>query len=179
MKRDGTDIEGIDIRKLLSAMAAKLHAFLESRGRQATEIIGVRTGGVWIAEVLRRRLKIRGPLGALNIAYHRDDFGRVGVHPTVEPSDLPFTVTDRHILLVDDILYTGRTVRAALNEIFDYGRPASVTLAALVDRGGRELPIQADVTGVSLSLKSGEHVKLQGPDPLRLSLLKNPDSPTA
>jgi pyrimidine operon attenuation protein/uracil phosphoribosyltransferase len=171
MKQARAGLEHLDVQKLLSSMAADLRALLKSEGRQSIAVIGVRTGGVWVAEALRRHLKIREPLGALNIAYHRDDFGRVGVHPTVEPSDLPFTVADRHILLVDDILYTGRTVRAALNEIFDYGRPASVTLAVLVDRGGRELPIRADVAGTSLSLKPKEHVKLHGPDPLRLSLL--------
>ncbi|HTT08350.1 MAG TPA: bifunctional pyr operon transcriptional regulator/uracil phosphoribosyltransferase PyrR [Gammaproteobacteria bacterium] len=158
---------------MLTGMAADLRAFLKSNGRHPVAVIGVRTGGVWIADALRRHLNIHEPPGALNIAYHRDDFERVGIHPTVEPSNLPFTITDRHILLVDDILYTGRTVRAALNEIFDYGRPASVTLAVLVDRGGRELPIRADIAGMSLSLKPREHVKLLGPDPLRLSLMKS------
>ncbi len=132
------------------------------------QFIGIHTGGVWVAERLRRALGHPGPVGELNIAFYRDDFSRIGVHPTVTPSHLPFEVEDRHIVLVDDILYSGRTVRAALNEIFDYGRPASVLLAVLVDRGGRELPIEAAVCGTRMNLGEGEHVKLTGPDPLEL-----------
>ena len=157
---------------LLDAMADSLQAYLADAGRTDAAVIGIRTGGVWVAEALRHRLGIEEPPGALNIAYHRDDFARVGVHPTVEPSDLPLAMNDRHVILVDDILYTGRTVRAALNEIFDYGRPASVTLVVLVDRGGRELPIQADVVGTRLTLKPGEHVKLAGPEALELTFHK-------
>jgi pyrimidine operon attenuation protein/uracil phosphoribosyltransferase len=99
-------------------------------------------------------------LGTLNIAYYRDDFTRIGMHPQVTPSDLPFSVDDRHLLLVDDVLHSGRTIRAALNEIFDYGRPASVTLAVLIERTGRELPIQADVIGESMNLEKKQHIKL-------------------
>ena len=90
------------------------------------------------------------------------------MHPRVQPSKLPFDVQDQHIVLIDDILYTGRTIRAAMNEIFDYGRPASVHLIVLVDRSGRELPVQADVAGTTMSLSEGEHVKLAGPEPLEL-----------
>jgi pyrimidine operon attenuation protein/uracil phosphoribosyltransferase len=156
---------------LIDKMAGDLRRLFHERNRPAPAVVGIRTGGVWVAERLRAALGIDGEMGALNIAYHRDDFGRVGLHPAVEPSHLPFTVDDRHILLVDDILYTGRTIRAALNEIFDFGRPASVTLAVLVDRGGRELPIQADVTGASLTVAADEHVKLTGPDPLTLTFV--------
>ncbi len=92
-------------------------------------------------------------LGSLDISFYRDDFTRIGMNPQVKPSDLPFSVDARHIILVDDVLYTGRTVRAAMNEIFDYGRPASIMLATLVDRGGRELPIQANVVGQHLELQ--------------------------
>jgi pyrimidine operon attenuation protein/uracil phosphoribosyltransferase len=92
------------------------------------------------------------------------------MHPQVAPSNLPFEVDDRHIVLVDDVLHTGRTIRAALNEIFDYGRPASVILVTLVDRGGRELPIAADIVGVQLNLTANQHVKLSGPEQLRLEL---------
>ena len=131
-------------------------------------LIGVLTGGVWIAQQLRERLEIAEPLGSLSINFYRDDFTRIGLHPRVLPSDLPFDVDDRNIILVDDVLHTGRTIRAALNEIFDYGRPASVTLCVLVDRPGRELPIQADVAAETISLASDEHIKLTGPEPLRL-----------
>jgi pyrimidine operon attenuation protein/uracil phosphoribosyltransferase len=109
-------------------------------------------------------------LGSLNITFYRDDFTRIGMHPQVTPSSLDFEIDDQHIILVDDVLHTGRTIRAALNEIFDYGRPASVLLAALVARDGRELPISADVTGVQLPLGPNEHIKLTGPEPLSLEL---------
>lgn len=133
-------------------------------------MIGIHSGGVWIAELLHQQLDIKTPLGQLNITFYRDDFSRIGLHPRVKPSSLPFTVKDKTIILVDDVLHTGRTVRAALNEIFDYGRPAKVILAVLIERSGRELPIQADVVGKTITLKPGEHVKLSGPEPLALEI---------
>jgi pyrimidine operon attenuation protein/uracil phosphoribosyltransferase len=113
-------------------------------------------------------LEIKEPLGSLSINFYRDDFTRIGLHPRVLPSDLPFDVNDRNIILIDDVLHTGRTIRAALNEIFDYGRPASVSLGVLVDRQGRELPIAPDVTAETIALGSKEHIKLTGPYPLEL-----------
>ena len=133
-------------------------------------MIGIHTGGVWIAEALHKALGLQQPLGTLNISFYRDDFTRIGIHPQVQPSNLPFAIDDQHIVLVDDVLHTGRTIRAALNEIFDYGRPASVILVTLVDRGGRELPIAADIIGVQMTLAEHQHVKLTGPDQLRLEL---------
>jgi len=112
-------------------------------------------------------------LGTLDISFYRDDFTRIGIHPEVKASELPVNIDERHVILSDDVLHTGRTIRAALNEIFDYGRPASITLAVLVDRNGRELPIQADVIGHPVGLKKGEHIKLtsDAPDGLgRLTL---------
>ena len=159
-----------NIDKLIDQMAVELRVFLRKTGREDAAIIGVRTGGVWVAEQLASRLGYRAQIGALNIAYHRDDFMRRGLHPTVEASDLPFEVEGRHIVLVDDILYTGRTVRAALNEIFDFGRPASVALIVLVDRGGRELPVEATIIGKHMDLLPTEHVKLNGPEPLLLTV---------
>jgi pyrimidine operon attenuation protein / uracil phosphoribosyltransferase len=144
-----------------------------------TALIGIHTGGVWVAERLRERLAIEPPIGELDIAFYRDDFSQIGMHPSVRPSKLPFEVDGRHIALIDDILYTGRTVRAALNEVFDYGRPASVLLAVLVDRGGRQLPIQPDAAGTILALGHDEHVKLTGPDPLALRLHRIAQAPSA
>jgi pyrimidine operon attenuation protein/uracil phosphoribosyltransferase len=164
----------IEVDGLIEAMAAHLKALLRARGRDRPLIIGIHTGGVWIARELHRLLKSKEPLGELNIAFYRDDFSRIGMHPTVTPSHLPVPVANRHLVLVDDILYTGRTVRAAMNEIFDYGRPASITLAVLVDRSEHELPIRADVAGTLLSLDSGEHVKLTGPTHLALERSKVP-----
>lgn len=131
-------------------------------------IVGIETGGAWIAERLQQRIAPGAELGRLNISFYRDDFTRSGLHPTVKPSSLPTDIDDRTIVLVDDVLHSGRTVRAAMNEIFDYGRPKRIILAILIDRGEREIPIQADFVGATLELDSGSHIKLDGPDPLRL-----------
>ncbi|MDY6942150.1 MAG: bifunctional pyr operon transcriptional regulator/uracil phosphoribosyltransferase PyrR [Pseudomonadota bacterium] len=137
-------------------------------------LIGIHTGGLWVASELYRLLaeplRLSDPLGSLDISFYRDDFARIGVHPEVKPSHLPFSVDEREIILVDDVLYTGRTVRAAMNEIFDYGRPAAIRLAVLIDRNGRELPIAADVVGEHYSPAPDEHIKLIGPSPLEVRL---------
>lgn len=153
-----------DIELWLSEMAEQLGKTIND----APLMIGIQTGGIWVAERLHQKLQIEAPLGRLNIAFYRDDFSHIGLHPRVTPSSLPFSVENREIILVDDVLHTGRTIRAALNEIFDYGRPARVILAALIERSGRELPICADVIGKRMSLKANEHVKLSGPEPLAL-----------
>ena len=155
---------------LLNSMANRLHHRFCHQNFEEVVMIGIHTGGVWVAEHLQTLLKLPKPLGQLNIAFYRDDFTRIGLHPHVTPSTLPFKVENRHIILVDDVLHTGRTIRAALNEIFDYGRPASITLAVLIERNGRELPIQPDVVGVSLCLDKDKHIKLSGPDPLTLEI---------
>lgn len=158
----------ISINETLDSMAVRLRELLDEHNRPDAAIIGIHSGGVWIAQRLHQALDLQSPLGEINITFYRDDFSRIGMHPRVKPSNLPFEVEDRHIVLVDDVLFTGRTIRAALNEIFDYGRPASVALAVLVERSGRELPIQADVVGHRLTLGAHEHVKLSGPEPLAL-----------
>ena len=124
-------------------------------------MIGICTGGVTIAEQLHKKLELQVPLGELNISFYRDDFSRIGLHPTVGASHLPEDVDERTIILVDDVVYSGRTIRAAMNEIFDYGRPAKIILAALVEREGRELPIRADIIGQAMDLQISEQVKLQ------------------
>jgi len=129
-------------------------------------MVGIRTGGVWVAQQLHHALQIKQPLGTLNINFYRDDFTRKGMHPSVEPSQLPFSTEGQHIILVDDILMTGRTIRAALNELFDYGRPASVILVTLIDLQAKELPISPNVTGISLHLPENHRLKLKGPNPL-------------
>ena len=164
-----TELEDID------GMLANMAAALEARAAHLDStpyIVGIHTGGVWVADRLRSLAGLSEPLGTLNINFYRDDFTRIGLHPRVSPSNLPFAVDDRHIVLVDDVLHTGRTIRAALNAIFDYGRPASVILAALVERSGRELPVQADISGQRVALAANEYIKLTGPDPLALVLEK-------
>ncbi len=152
----------------MSGLAQGITRTLTHQSRPDPVMVGIRTGGVWLATRLHAMLGLRSPLGTLNINFYRDDFTRIGMHPRVTPSNVPFEVQDRHIVLIDDVLHTGRTIRAALNEIFDYGRPASVTLGVLVERSGRELPIQADVAGQRLDLSPDQHVKLMGPDPFEL-----------
>ena len=161
-----------DANELLADVAKQLRSLLDKRQITEPLMIGIQTGGVWIAEALHKSLAIEQPLGTLNITFYRDDFTRIGMHPQVTPSNLPFEVDDRHIILVDDVLHTGRTIRAALNEIFDYGRPASVILVSLIERTGRELPISADIAGQQLDLKEGQQIKLSGPAPLTLTLME-------
>lgn len=133
-------------------------------------IVGIETGGYWIAERLRERLAPQAPLGKLNITFYRDDYTKIGLHPTVKPSQLPMDIDGQTILLVDDVLHSGRTIRAAMNELFDYGRPERILLAILIDRGGRELPIQPDFIATRIALEADEQIKLEGPRPLSLSL---------
>lgn len=154
-----THIPTEQVNGWLQAMISGLNARYEDRLHDHV-MIGIRTGGVKVAEYLHRELGFQTPLGQLNIAFYRDDFSRIGLHPVVGASDLPFDVEDRPILLVDDVLNSGRTIRAAMNEIFDFGRPASIALAVLVEREGRELPIHADVAGHTLALAPGQQIKL-------------------
>lgn len=128
-------------------------------------LIGIRRGGVDVGHYLNKGLVSHGAtlnpdMGELNIAFYRDDFSSVGLHPVVGPSHVPFDVTGMHIILVDDVLGTGRTVRAAMNEIFDYGRPAKITLAVLVQRTDHELPIRADVIGQTLDVAPNHYIDL-------------------
>ncbi len=124
-------------------------------------MIGIHTGGAWLAERLHRELGIAEPVGTLDIAFYRDDYHRQGLARDPKRSQIPFSVEDRHIVLVDDVLYTGRTVRAAMNELFDYGRPASISLAVLADRGGRQLPICARYLGVQIELPASKRLRLK------------------
>lgn len=159
------------VTDLIDSMSQEIERLIQAGSIERPLLVGIHTGGAWIAERLHQRLKIDDPLGALDISFYRDDFSRAGINPKVKPSALPLSVDERHIVLVDDVLFTGRTIRAALNEIFDYGRPASVMLAVLIDRGGRELPIEASVVGHKLKLAPHQHVKLSGPVPLELKLV--------
>ena len=161
----------LNVQQMLEKLARELDIYMGEKNISNPIYIGIRTGGVWVAKQLQSLLNNKDELGVLDITFYRDDFSRVGIQPTVKPSQLPLSVNDRHIILIDDVLHTGRTVRAALNEIFDYGRPASVSLVILVQRNGRELPIQADVVGDSLNLDAKQHVKLSGPDPLALQIV--------
>jgi pyrimidine operon attenuation protein/uracil phosphoribosyltransferase len=122
--------------------------------------VGIWSGGAWLAERLQRDLQLAGEHGVISSALHRDDFGSRGLTAGADHTRLPFEVEGRAILLIDDVLYTGRTVRAVINELFDFGRPASVNLAVLVDRGGRELPIQAAYSAARVALPPGQRLSL-------------------
>lgn len=162
-----------DVMQSLSAMGERLQQLLNERQITDPLLIGIHTGGVWLAEHLHQQLGVKEPLGTLDISFYRDDFSRIGMHPQVKPSELPFSIEDRHIVLVDDVVQSGRTIRAAMNEIFDYGRPSSIILAVLVDRDSRELPIEPTITGMRIELDAGQNVKLNGPEPLSLTISSN------
>jgi pyrimidine operon attenuation protein / uracil phosphoribosyltransferase len=134
------------------ALLAQLSAQLRGAITPDTALVGIYTGGVWLASRLHSELQLNTQLGTLDVTFYRDDFGRIGLHPNAKRSDIPFEVEGRHIILVDDVLYTGRTIRAAMNELFDYGRPARLQLAALIDRDERELPIAAQFVGAKVAL---------------------------
>ncbi|WP_095092808.1 bifunctional pyr operon transcriptional regulator/uracil phosphoribosyltransferase PyrR [Pseudomonas sp. Irchel 3A5] len=156
--------------ELIRQMATDLNAHLNKRGVSEPRFIGIRTGGVWVAQELLKTLGRDEPLGTLDVSFYRDDFSQNGLHPQVRPSDLPFEIEGQHLVLIDDVLMSGRTIRAALNELFDYGRPASVTLVCLLDLDAGELPISPDVVGATLTLAANERVKLSGPAPLALEI---------
>lgn len=124
-----------------------------------TRLVGITSGGAWLAERLQADLQLPGKAGTISSAMHRDDFAQRGLSSGGQ-TQLPFDVNGAQILLLDDVLYTGRTLRAVINELFDYGRPASVQLAVLVDRGGRQLPIQADFAAARVSVASNQSLAL-------------------
>ena len=137
-------------------------------------LVGIRSGGAWLAERLATHIGQSEPVGLLDISFYRDDFSRIGLQPEVRPSLLPLDLEDREVLLIDDILHTGRTVRAAMNELFDWGRPSAIRLSVLIERNGRELPIQADLAGARITLPANAQIKLRGPQPLSLELVERP-----
>ena len=143
------------------ALCENLARELKPHAGAASAMVGIHTGGVWLAERLHAALGLATPLGALDAALYRDDYHTQGLAKDPKRSQIPFEVEGRPLLLVDDVLYTGRSVRAALNELFDYGRPASVTLVVLVDRGGRQLPISAQFCGARLAIPAGERLRLK------------------
>ncbi len=122
-------------------------------------LAGIPSGGAWLAERLQRDLGLPGEAGVIASTMHRDDFAQRGLAASAQ-TRLPFDVNGQHVLLIDDVLFTGRTLRAVINELFDHGRPASVRLAVLVDRGGRELPMQADFSAARVHLAAGQKLEL-------------------
>lgn len=160
-----------DAEALYVELLGQMRATLDGETLKSVGMVGIHSGGVWLAERLHRDLGLSGRIGTLDISFYRDDYQRIGLPPQVRPTDIPFEVDGRPILLVDDILYTGRTLRGAMNTLFDYGRPARIDLAVLLDRGGRELPVEARWKGGTVVLPPGERFVLGrsgsgGPDGL-------------
>ncbi len=162
-----------DAEELLARLAERMRAAVTPD----TALVGIHTGGVWLAQRLHKALALTQPLGTIDVSFYRDDYGSRGLHPKVKPSNIPFEVADADIILVDDVLYTGRTIRAAMNELFDYGRPNRIRLAALIDRGGRQLPIAAQFVGAEISVSDAEQIELQTNEHGRLSLALNRQMP--
>ena len=160
----------LNVPQLLNNLETDLKIIVAARQLRNPLMIGIHSGGVWVAEELHQRLKLQEPLGLLDISFYRDDFSQIGMHPRVKPSQLPFPMEGRDIILVDDVFYTGRTVRAALNEIFDYGRPNEVVLAVLIERDGKQIPIKPDCAGCTFRLPVGQRIKLTGPVQLDIDI---------
>ena len=155
----------LDAEALYADLLASVRPLLQAD----TVLVGIWSGGAWLAERLQRDLKLAGEAGVISSALHRDDFNSRGMTAGADHTKLPFDVNGKPILLIDDVLYTGRTIRAAINELYDFGRPASVTLAVLVDRGGRELPISAAVSAARMTLPKGQRLSLAKDDAGRFS----------
>jgi pyrimidine operon attenuation protein/uracil phosphoribosyltransferase len=160
-----------DAEQLLQTLTDQMRPVVGSE----TGLIGIHTGGAWIAERLHQALGLKVPLGTLDVSFYRDDYEKIGLHRDVKTSDIPFDVEGRQLILVDDVLYTGRTIRAAMNELFDYGRPTSIRLAALIDRGGRELPVSAQFVGAEVVVGKQDRIELLRDDRGRLALVLHKD----
>jgi len=144
----------LDAEQLVNMLAEKIGTL-----DAGTAVIGIHSGGAWVAERLAAKLNV-AMVGTIAVTLHRDDFASRGLHPQKMSTDIGFDIDGRHVLLVDDVLQSGRTVRAAVNELFDFGRPASVKLAVLVDRGGRQLPVQADHAAMTMPLEGAQRLEL-------------------
>ena len=160
------------INELLLTMQSDLQRFMQENDIASPVMVGVHSGGVLVARRLHAAMELEETLGELNSGFYRDDFSSHGLKAQLKPSVMPLSVEGRHIILVDDVLYSGRTARAAMNELFDYGRPASITLVVFLDRGNRELPIEAQVVGIKHVLEPDEYLQVTGPDQLEMSIIR-------
>jgi pyrimidine operon attenuation protein / uracil phosphoribosyltransferase len=154
------------------SLYAELRLGVRTLLRDGSALVGIWSGGAWLAERLQHDLGLPGGdagYGVISSTLHRDDFSERGLSGGTDPTRLPFSIDGRHIVLVDDVLYTGRTIRAVINELFDYGRPASVQLAVLVDRGGRELPVAAAYCAARIALPAAQRLSLARADDGRFS----------
>ena len=155
-----TRVDSLDAEALYTELLAGVRRLLKPDGR----LVGIWSGGAWLAERLQKDLGFDGAPGVISSALHRDDFSQRGLSAGADHTKLPFEIEGRHIVLVDDVLHTGRTIRAAVNELYDFGRPASVALAVLVDRGGRELPVAAQCAPATIELPATQRLSLARDD---------------
>ena len=162
-----------DADTALAALAERM------RGAVAHDaaLVGIYSGGAWLAERLATLLPGNHPVGFIDVSFYRDDYARLGLKTGARRSEIPFAVEGATIVLVDDVLFTGRSVRAAINELFDYGRPAAIELAVLIDRGGRELPIEATYAGARLAVARNLSIVLSRREDGALSLAVEPAAP--
>lgn len=161
---------------LLADITAKIAAQINPN----SALVGIHSGGVWLMRRVLQTLNSELPFGTLDAALYRDDYAARGLKANLKPSDIVFDVTDKHIILIDDIFYTGRTTRAAMNELFDYGRPASITLAVLINRGGAQLPIAPNITGAEILLQANQNLQLSQDTKGKLHLsLESPNNRTS
>ena len=165
-----------DIQATCATLAQQLKQHIQDNQISNPMVVGVHTGGVWVAQHLIDQFDLPGPLYTVDISFYRDDFNHKGLNPKVCGSSLPDTIEGRDLILIDDVIMSGRSVRAAINELFDYGRPNSITFACLLDVGQRQLPFQPDACGAQLSLDTNQRIKVQGPSPLSLTLKNNTES---
>ena len=160
-----------DAEKLCQQLVRELKPLIGAK----TAMVGLYTGGVWLAERLHKELQIEKPLATMDIAFYRDDYAARGLKHDPKRTKIPFDVNGAELLLVDDVLYSGRTVRAAMNELFDYGRPQSISLVVLADRGGRQLPICAQHVGAKVEVPTGQRLRLKRDDAGKLALALETD----
>lgn len=156
----------LKITPLLATLEAKLRQLISTRKLYSPVMIGIHSGGVLVAKKMHQRLAICEPIGIMDISFYRDDFSELEKHPNTTPSQLPIQMEGRNIILIDDVFYTGRTARAALNEVFDFGRPRQVVLAVLIEREGRQVPLRPDCSGGAIILPSNKKIKLTDSEPL-------------
>jgi pyrimidine operon attenuation protein/uracil phosphoribosyltransferase len=164
----------LDAEYLYTQLVGGVDKLREACTTAPTRLVGIASGGVWLAERLNADLKLAQAHGVVSSTMHRDDFGQRGLSVGTA-TKLPFEINGAHVVLIDDVLYTGRTIRAVLNELFDYGRPASVQLAVLVDRGGRELPVEAQYAAARVSLPANQKLHLSRAPQGRLSFALSSD----
>lgn len=166
-------IQNIDVLSAIDALYFEIYLTLKKADINDPVIIGVQTGGVWVADLVSKKFGFEQPVSELNVSYYRDDFGKRGLHPSVKPSHIFQDINDKVVVLIDDVFMSGRTARASMNALFDYGRPKQILFYSLIDLQQPELPIRPSFSPIRLQLDPSKQVKLTGPEPLSLEVRDN------